>query len=152
MEYRAQIKNIKVSPRKVRIVADQIRDLSIAKALVQLTVSPKRGSVSLKKALESVVSNAVNNANANKDGLKIKTINITEGVRYKRYHFAGRGRTRPYMKRTSHIDITIEDMVSKAVAPATVKADKAPEVEVKEAEIVTEEPKKEAKAKGGSKK
>lgn len=148
MEYRAQIKNIKVSPRKVRIVADQIRDLTIAKALVQLTVSPKRGAVSLKKALESVISNAVNNSSANKDGLKIKTINITEGIVYKRYHFAGRGRTRPYMKRTSHIDIIIEDMVPKTVVP--VKADAKPATEIKEAEIVTEKPKKETKKKGGT--
>ena len=152
MQYAAIAKNIKVSPRKVRLVADQIRDLTIAKALVQLTVSPKRGAVSLKKALASAVANAVNNNNANKDGLKIKSINVTEGIRYKRYHFAGRGRTRPYMKRTSHINVVLEDSVvkpmprlqtSEAVADggqAKVIADKAPK-NVIEGEVVNEEKK-----------
>ena len=111
MQYNALAKNVKVSPRKVRLVADSIRDLTVAKALTQLMVSRKRGAVSLKKALESAMANAVNNSNAKKDDLKIKTINITEGIKYKRYHFAGRGRTRPYMKRTSHINVILEDNV-----------------------------------------
>lgn len=151
MEYRAHVKNVKVSPRKVRLVADQIRDLSIAKAMIQLTVSPKRGAVSLKKALESAIANAVNNKSANKDGLKIKTINITEGIRYKRYHFAGRGRTRPYVKRTSHIDVIIEDMVIANMQKPVVKADVKPEAVVKDAEIVNEKTKKEVKTKKGDK-
>ena len=91
MQYNALAKNVKVSPRKVRLVADSIRDLTVAKALTQLMISRKRGAVSLKKALESAMANAVNNSNAKKDDLKIKTINITEGIKYKRYHFAGRG-------------------------------------------------------------
>jgi len=136
MEYTAIAKNVKVSPRKVRLVADQIRDLTIAKALIQLTVSPKRGAVSLKKALASAVSNAVNNNNVNKEGLKIKSINITEGIRYKRYHFAGRGRTRPYMKRTSHINVILEDSVVKPVLK--VVAGKAPKNDVIEGEVVKE--------------
>ncbi len=111
MQYNALAKNVKVSPRKVRLVADSIRDLTVAKALTQLMVSRKRGAVSLKKALESAMANAVNNNSAKKDDLKIKTINITEGIKYKRYHFAGRGRTRPYMKRTSHINVILEDNV-----------------------------------------
>lgn len=104
-------KNVKVSPRKVRLVADSIRDLNVSSALTALMVSRKRGAVSLKKALESAIANAVNNNSAKKDSLKIKTINVTEGLRYKRYHFAGRGRTRPYVKRTSHINVVLEDGV-----------------------------------------
>lgn len=109
MEYNAIAKNVKVSPRKVRLVADSVRTLSVSRALTALLVSRKRGAVSLKKALDSAVSNAVNNNGAKKDDLKIKEINVTEGIRYKRYHFAGRGRTRPYVKRTSHINVVLED-------------------------------------------
>jgi large subunit ribosomal protein L22 len=141
MEYNASAKNIKVSPRKVRLVADSVRDLSIAKALTALMVSRKRGAVSLKKALQSAVANAVNNNNAKKDDLKIKEINITEGIRYKRYHFAGRGRTRPYLKRTSHINVILEDSITREMPKVMVEAP------VKEAEIVTEKTKKEAKNK-----
>ena len=136
MEYNASAKNIKVSPRKVRLVADSVRDLSIAQALTALMVSRKRGAISLKKALQSAVANAVNNNNAKKDDLKIKEINVTEGIRYKRYHFAGRGRTRPYMKRTSHINVVLEDSITREMPKVMVEAP------VKEAEIVEEKTKK----------
>jgi large subunit ribosomal protein L22 len=115
MEYRAIAKNVKVSPRKVRLVADSIRNLTIPKAVTALVVSRKRGAISLKKTLDSAVSNAVNNSSAKKDDLTIKEINVTEGIMYKRYHFAGRGRTRPYLKRTSHINIVLEDKIVKTM-------------------------------------
>lgn len=142
MQYTATAKNVKVSPRKVRLVADSIRDLSISSALTALMVSKKRGSVSLKKALESAVANAVNNKSAKKDGLKIKTINITEGIMYKRYHFAGRGRTRPYTKRSSHINIILEDNTVMDIPQVVM-----PEIkdESKKAEVKT------SKEKGGKK-
>lgn len=111
MEYFATAKNIKVSPRKVRLVADSVRKLSIGQATTALMISKKRGAVSLKKALDSAVANAVNNKSAKKDDLKIKTINVTEGIAYKRYHYAGRGRTRPYVKKISHINVILEDAV-----------------------------------------
>lgn len=145
MEYNAIAKNVKVSPRKVRLVADSIRDLSVANALTALMVSRKRGSVSLKKVIESAIANAVNNKSAKKDDLKIKTINITEGIMYKRYHFAGRGRTRPYTKRTSHINIVLEDNAEREL-PKVV-------ADVKE-KMVTNENKTEANItenKGGNK-
>jgi len=147
MQYNAIAKNVKVSPRKVRLVADSVRDLTIAKALTQLIVSRKRGAVSLKKALESAMANAVNNGNAKKDDLKIKTINVTEGIKYKRYHYAGRGRTRPYVKRTSHINVVLEDNVAiempKMIMPTTPK--------VVEGTIVEKKIVKKSADKGGKK-
>lgn len=137
MEYRAVAKNIKVSPRKVRLVADTIRDLTVAKALTQLMVSPKRGAVPVKKTLESAIANAINNNNAKKDDLVIKAINITEGIAYKRYHFAGRGRTRPYAKKTSHINVVLEDKIAKEMP--RVEAGKAPKSEIKKIEKTKKE-------------
>lgn len=139
MEYNAIAKNVKVSPRKVRLVADQIRELDVAKAITTLMVSRKRGAISLKKALESAIANAVNNNNAKKDDLRIKTINVTEGIRYKRYHFAGRGRSRPYVKRTSHISVILEDSTVRQMP--VVNAETAPKV----IEEKVEESKKEMK-------
>jgi large subunit ribosomal protein L22 len=127
MEYFATAKNIKVSPRKVRLVADSIRKLSISQATTALLVSRKRGAVSLKKTLDSAVANAVNNKSAKKDELKIKTINVTEGIAYKRYHYAGRGRTSPYVKKTSHINVVLEDNV-KIEMPEIITPAMAPEV------------------------
>lgn len=141
MEYNAIAKNVKVSPRKVRLVADQIRDLNIAKALTTLMVSRKRGAVSLKKALESAIANAVNNNNAKKDDLKIKTINVTEGLRYKRYHFAGRGRTRPYVKRTSHINVVLQDNIVREMPKVNLDT-KPAVIETKSKEVAVAKPKK----------
>lgn len=143
-------KNVKVSPRKVRLVADQIRELNITNALTALMVSRKRGAVSLKKTLESAIANAVNNNNVKKDDLKIKTINVTEGIRYKRYHFAGRGRSRPYVKRTSHISVILEDNQIKDEL-SKIK-NKLEEMNVSKTEkAVVEKPKNETKSKGGKK-
>lgn len=136
MEYTAVARNIKVSPRKVRLVADGIRDLTIAKALTQLMVSPKRGAIPMKKTLESAIANAVNNNNAKKDDLVIKAINITEGIAYKRYHFAGRGRTRPYTKKTSHINVVLEDKVGVEMPKLEAAA---PKIEAKKTEKVKKE-------------
>lgn len=124
MEYRAVAKNVKISPRKVRLVADSVRKLSVPAALTQLVVLRQRAALPIKKTLESAIANATNNESANKDNLKIKEINITEGIVYKRYHFAGRGRMRPYVKKTSHIRITLEDTVVAAkpvVTPEVIK-------------------------------
>jgi len=124
MEYRAIAKNVKISPRKVRLVADSVRKLSVPAALTQLVVLHQRAALPIKKTLESAIANATNNESANKDNLKIKEINITEGIAYKRYHFAGRGRMRPYVKKTSHIRITLEDTVVAAkpvVTPEVIK-------------------------------
>lgn len=111
MEYTAISRNIKMSPRKVRLVADTIRKSDLKKALVMLDSMEKRASGPLKKILDSAISNAVKNFNAVRENLLIKEIRVDGGAVYKRYHFAGRGRTRPYKKRTSHIKVVLEDKV-----------------------------------------
>lgn len=107
MEYKAVGENIKVAPRKARLVADSVRGLSVAHALSQLSLLRKRAAVPLKKVLDSAVANAVHNGKEGKGDLVIKEIMINEGVSYKRYHYAARGRIRPYKKRTSNIRIIV---------------------------------------------
>lgn len=107
MEYKAVAQNIKVTPRKARLVADAVRGLSVANALSQLNVLHKRAAVPLKKVLDSAVANAVHNGKEGKGDLVIKEIMVNEGISYKRYHFAARGRIRPYKKRTSNIRVVV---------------------------------------------
>ncbi len=114
MKYKAVAKNVKISPRKVRLVADAIKSLTPDVALVKLTVIAKRGAGPIEKVIKSAIANAVNNAKAVKENLVIKELYVTEGVTYKRFHFAARGRVHPYKKRTSHITVILEDRV---VAP-----------------------------------
>lgn len=109
MEYIAIAKNIKMSPRKVRLIADGVKKKNLARALLMLNVMNKRASNPIKKAIESAIANATNNFQAKRDELTIRDIIIGEGVSMKRYHFAGRGRTRPYKRRTSHIRVILAD-------------------------------------------
>lgn len=123
MEYIAESKNIKISPRKVRLVVEAIKHLELTRALNSLTILNKRAATPVRKALESAVANAVNNFQADKSGLKIKEIMVNEGIMYKRYHYAARGRVRPYKKRTSHIRVILADnLVRSAQSPIVTSA------------------------------
>jgi len=117
MEYIAIAKNIKISPRKMRLVADDIKTRKLSLALSHLTVMNKRASGPIKKALESAISNAVNNKNADKNMLQIKDIIINEGAAMKRFHYAARGRVRPYKRRMSHVRVILVDSELKTALP-----------------------------------
>ena len=108
MEVKAQSRSLRISPRKVRLVADVIRNKSVAQALSALTLIKKRGAVPLYKTLKSAIANAINNAKFKEDSLVIKNIEVDQGPFLKRSRPSGRGRFHPYKKRSSHIRIVLE--------------------------------------------
>lgn len=108
MEIIAITNSVRVAPRKVRLVADAIRKLSLDEALRSLAIVKNRGSVSLEKTLKSAIANAINNNNLKQESLKIKSIVISEAPAYKRFHPSTRGRVHPYKRKGSHIRITLE--------------------------------------------
>ncbi|KKP79848.1 MAG: 50S ribosomal protein L22 [Candidatus Levybacteria bacterium GW2011_GWB1_35_5] len=108
MEIIAISKSVRVAPRKVRLVADAIRKLSIPDALVSLSVLNKRAALSLNKTLKSAVANAKNNNKVEVKDLTIKTIDVLEAPSFKRFHPSTRGRAHPYKRRGSHIRIVLE--------------------------------------------
>ncbi len=114
MEIRAVAKSVRMSPRKIRLVADMVRNLSIDNALLALQATPKRAALPLAKTLKSAVANAVNNAGLDKNGLIIESINITEGSSLKRFWPSTRGRIHPYKKRSSNIRIVLKAKEIKA--------------------------------------
>src|SRR5438045_3057183 len=103
MEIRSIANSVRVGPRKVRLIADAIRHLSIDEALATLEMSEKRAAIPLAKALKSAVANAVNNAGLERNTLKIGMINVTEGPALKRFRPSTRGRIHPYKRRSSNI-------------------------------------------------
>lgn len=113
MDYTAKARNIGMAPRKVRVVADGIKHQGVAKALSYLLLMQKRAATPIRKTLESAIANAVNNGKAKKEDLVIKEIQVLGGAVYKRYHFAGRGRIRPYKRRTTHVIITLAERSKK---------------------------------------
>ena len=108
MEIVAESHSVRISSRKVRLVADVIRHKSVAQALNALTLIKKRGAAPLYKTLKSAIANAINNAKLKEDSLVIKSIDIDAGPFLKRYHPSTRGRVHPYKKRSSHIRIVLE--------------------------------------------
>lgn len=124
MEYKAEAKNVRISPRKVRLVADSVKNFQLDQAIANLTVLNKRAADPIRKTIESAIANAVNNFQASRGDLKIKEIMIGEGTMYKRYHFAARGRVRPYLRRSSHIRVILEDQIERT-AEFTKKAEQA---------------------------
>lgn len=109
MQITATANQVRISPRKVRVVADSVRDLSIEDALTSLKVIRKRGAKVLEKTLQSAIANAVNNGQLERQNLKIERIEITEGPALKRYHASTRGRIHPYKKRSSNVRIVLEE-------------------------------------------
>lgn len=108
MQVTAVLKSARVAPRKVRLVADAIRKLSIEDALKALSVLKNRGGQPLESTLKSAIANALNNNNLKQDALRIKTIDVLEAPSYKRFHPSTRGRVHPYKRRGSHIKIILE--------------------------------------------
>lgn len=109
MQITAELNQVNISSRKVRLVADSIRKMTIDDALISLSFIQKRAARPLKKTLESAIANAVNNKQLAKENLSFFSIEVTDGPAYKRYRPSTRGRIHPYKKRTSHIRIILED-------------------------------------------
>ncbi|MBX4187459.1 MAG: 50S ribosomal protein L22 [Candidatus Doudnabacteria bacterium] len=107
-EVKAFARYIHVSPRKLRLVADLVRQQSVATALEQLRFFSKNAALPLAKAINSAVANAVHNFNLNKDDLFVKAITIDGGPVYKGYAPRAQGRAFVVRKRTSHINVVLE--------------------------------------------
>ena len=126
MQIKAQIKFIRISPRKARLVADLVRHLPLDEAFLILKITKKRASLPLYKALKQSQANAVNNFNLSSDQLTIHRLEINEGPTYKRWRPVARGRAHGINKRTSHIQVVLQTKPSKKITktPKTTKTAK----------------------------
>jgi large subunit ribosomal protein L22 len=122
MEVRAIAKSVRISPRKVRLVADAIRNLPIDDAYRVLQVTEQKAAGPIQKTLKSAVANAVVNANLDAKNLYISTVMVNQGQVLKRFRPSTRGRIHPYKKRGSHLTIILKEKVVSTVAGATQKA------------------------------
>ncbi|GAA3545346.1 MULTISPECIES: 50S ribosomal protein L22 [Zobellella] len=109
MEAIAKHRFARTSAQKARLVADQVRGLTVDKALNVLAFSPKKAAVLVKKVLESAIANAEHNEGADIDELKVAKIFVDEGPTMKRIRPRAKGRADRIMKRTSHITVVVSD-------------------------------------------
>ena len=111
MEVRAIAKSVRISPRKIRLVADVIRNLPIEDAYRILQVTEQKAAGPIAKTLKSAVANAVTNANLETKNLYISTIMANQGQVLKRFRPSTRGRIHPYKKRGTHLTIILKEKV-----------------------------------------
>jgi large subunit ribosomal protein L22 len=109
MEVSAILRGTRLSAQKGRLVADQIRGLTVDKALNILAFSPKKGAGIIKKVLESAIANAEHNEGADIDALKVKTIYLDQAAVLKRFTARAKGRGNRISKPTCHITVTVSD-------------------------------------------
>jgi large subunit ribosomal protein L22 len=109
MQVAAKLKYVRISAQKCRLVADQIRGLSVARALDILGFSSKKAAALMKKVLESAIANAEHNAGADIDELKVTRVLVDEGPTHKRMHARAKGRGSRIRKRTNHITVAVSD-------------------------------------------
>ena len=109
MEVAAKLKHARISPQKVRLVADQVRGKPVEQALQLLTFSPKKAAAIVKKVLESAIANAEHNEGADIDELKVSTIYVDEGPTMRRWKARAKGRVNHIIKRTSHVTVMVGD-------------------------------------------
>ncbi len=102
---RASARFVRVAPRKMRVVADQVRGMRAPAALDLLRFSPRGASVDIYKLLSSAIANAENNNNLDGDSLVIERIFVDEGPTLKRWRPRARGRATRIEKKTCHITI-----------------------------------------------
>lgn len=109
MEAKAIAKNVKIAPRKARLVIDLIRGKSVSEADSILKNMNKEAARLIRKVLTSATANATNNLGLDQDTLIVKQAYINEGLVMKRMKFGSRGHVDPIKKRTSHITVLVSD-------------------------------------------
>ncbi|MEX0916857.1 MAG: 50S ribosomal protein L22 [Candidatus Spechtbacterales bacterium] len=144
-EYRVKLAYLRISSRKVRLVADLVRGMSAEAARSALYFSTKRASSPISKLLDSAVANAKTQG-ASVEKLVIKEIRVDDGPILKRFRPMSRGRAFPIEKRTSHISIILFEKEEK------VSSKEEPKKEAKKKPVVKKSvsTKLKARASGGA--
>jgi large subunit ribosomal protein L22 len=104
---KASVRNIRISPKKLNVIAYIVRNMTAKEALDTLRFMPKKGAIIIHDVIKSAVHNAEHNDNQNVEGLKIASICVTQGLVHRRINPISRGRAHRILKRTSHVDLTL---------------------------------------------
>jgi large subunit ribosomal protein L22 len=109
MEAKAVARNVRIAPRKVRLVVDLIRGKKVGEAIAILKHTPKGASPVVEKVLKSAVANADHNYNMDVDNLVVSQIFVDQGPTLKRFRPRAQGRASRIHKRTSHITVVVTE-------------------------------------------
>lgn len=109
MEVKASLQNARVGAQKARLVVDLVRGKDVSQAIKILTFLNKKSGLMVKKLVESAVANADYKKTIDLDKLFVKTIWVDEGPVLKRFRPRAQGRASGVRKRTSHINVVLDE-------------------------------------------
>ena len=115
-EAQAILSNLRVSPRKLNLVAGLIRNVPASQAIATLTFSKRRIAKQVKKALESAIANAENNHQLDVDRLVVSRAEVGRSIVMRRFHARGRGRASRVEKWFSHLKIVVAERAQETEA------------------------------------
>lgn len=122
MESTAYIKNLRISPKKLRFLLEDIKKRKPSEVLDYLFYTPTKSAKVFYKAIKSALDNAKNNLKLNEKDLVFKTLTVEEGHKLRRFRAGGRGMVKPLIRRYSHIKIVLKSIQDKkAVVQAAQK-------------------------------
>lgn len=152
-EVKAQLNNLRLAPRKVRLVVNIVKGKKAERALEQLEFVIRRPSGPVSKLIKSALANAENNFGMVRSNLYIKEFWVDEGMKLKRYRPKGFGRPSPLQKKTSHLNLILAEKVPglKAQKNETKKAQEHKHEHKHEAPTKSEKAKPEIKTEIGKK-
>jgi large subunit ribosomal protein L22 len=117
MQVTAHLHHLRMSPRKVRLIADLIRGVDVAVADAQLAFAQKAAALPLRKLLASAVANAEHNAKLNRANLFVERIFVDQGPTLKRFRARAFGRAATIRKRSAHVTVVLGERVPTTAAP-----------------------------------
>ena len=120
---RASARYVRVTPRKARLVADQVRGLPVEEAQTLLRFSPRGAARNIEKLLNSAASNAENNHDLVAEDMRVSAITVDEGPTIKRWRARARGRVARIHKRTCHITVRIAPAAQSGLEKQTTKGE-----------------------------
>ncbi|ESP62743.1 LSU ribosomal protein L22p (L17e) [Smithella sp. ME-1] len=109
MEAKAVAKYIRMSPQKIRLVADLIRGKKVQEARNILLYTRKYAAGAIANVLKSAVANAAQNPNIDENILYVKEIFVDQGPALKRWRAATQGKAAPIRKKSSHITVILDE-------------------------------------------
>ncbi|MEE9249408.1 MAG: 50S ribosomal protein L22 [Dehalococcoidia bacterium] len=109
MEVLARVKAARVSPKNLRFVTRSVRGMRVDDAITALRFTSTPLAKIVMKAVQSAASNAENNFQMNRDGLRIVKIYADQGPTMKRFRAKPRGRVAPILKRSSHLTVIVDE-------------------------------------------
>ena len=120
-EAQAVLSNVRISPRKLNLVAGLIRNRGAAEAVATLTFSKRRIAQDVKKVLQSAIANAENNHQLDVDRLVVTRAEVGKSIVMRRFHARGRGKSAQIEKWFSHIKIVVAERAQAAASETSAQ-------------------------------